>query len=309
MDDRLDHLKGSVTARYEKLEESKQLGFTVHTTKRFFEIEGMDLGGLLALELFTTIIPLILLGYSWASDFNENLNFGDFLIKWMELKGQSATTVQGLFGTSADLKSTWTFLGIAGFLVWGIPMSAQVAKTFARAFRRERWPFWTEVWRGSLWFAVLITSYILTLVIRAHLGFLGGAHIWNVLAWAPSFVLWSLSPMILVRSGSNGWRHMAWCGLAGVILDLIGVRITLKWVFPKLLERMGELRAHRRRDGDHDHLHRHRRAVGHHRLPRCRALGAQRPRRNGDRVAGRSAAEGPCPPALLTFCGSGAPPA
>jgi uncharacterized BrkB/YihY/UPF0761 family membrane protein len=235
MDDRLEHLKGSVTARYERLEESKKLGFTVHTTKRFFEIEGLDLGGLLALELFTTIIPLILLGYSWASDFNENLNFGDFLIKWMELKGQSATTVQGLFGTSADLQSTWTFLGIAGFLVWGIPMSSQVAKTYARAFRRERWPFWTEVWRGSLWFGVLVVSYILTLVIRTHLGFLGGSHIWNVLAWTPSFALWSLSPMILVRDGSNGWRHMAWCGLAGVVLDLLGVRITLKLVFPQLL--------------------------------------------------------------------------
>ena len=85
MEDRLEHLKDSVTHRYERLEESKKLRFIVVGTKRFFEIEGLDLAGLLALELFTTIIPLVLLGYSYASDFNANLSFGDFLIKWMAL--------------------------------------------------------------------------------------------------------------------------------------------------------------------------------------------------------------------------------
>lgn len=236
MDDKLEAIKEHLAARYEHLEESKRLGFTVGTTKRFFEIEGLDLGGLLALELFTTIIPLILLGYSWASDFNANLSFADFMIKWMDLRGESAEQVQGLFGDSGDLRSTWTFLGIAGFLFWGIPMSAQVAKTYARAFRRERWPFWTEVWRGSVWFAMLLASYILGLVVQRNLGIFGGARFWNVFAWIPSFVLWSVSPLILVRNGTNGWRHMAWCGLAGVVLDLFGVRFTLKVVFPGLLD-------------------------------------------------------------------------
>ena len=58
----------------------------------------------------------------------------------------------------------------------------------------------------------------------------------NILAWIPPFILWSASPFILVRNGSAGWRHLAWCGLAGLILDVLGVRITLRWVFPKLLE-------------------------------------------------------------------------
>jgi len=236
MDEKLESLKEHLTARYEHLEESKRLGFTVGTTKRFFEIEGLDLGGLLALELFTTIIPLILLGYSWASDFNANLSFGDFMIKWMDLRGESAEQVQGLFGDSADLRSTWTFLGLAGFLFWGIPMSSQVAKTYARAFRRERWPFWTEVWRGSVWFVMLLTSYVLTLALQRNLGITGGMRFWNVLAWIPAFLLWSTSPLVLVRNGTNGWRHMAWCGLAGIALDLFGVRFTLKVVFPKLLD-------------------------------------------------------------------------
>ncbi len=237
MEDRLEHLKDSVTHRYERLEESKKLRFIVVGTKRFFEIEGLDLAGLLALELFTTIIPLVLLGYSYASDFNANLSFGDFLIKWMGLSGASAADVQNLFGTSADLRSTWTFFGVMGFLFWGIPMSSQVAKVFARAFRRERWGFWTEVWRGTLWFVVLLVAQLAIVAItRGRFRTDAPTLIFSLLALIPSFVLWSVSPLILVRNGANGWRHMAWCGLVGVVLDTFGVRIVMKWGFPKLLE-------------------------------------------------------------------------
>lgn len=237
MDDRLEHLKDQVTARADRLEESKKLGPIVHGTKRFFEIEGLDLAGLLALELFTTIIPLVLLGYSWASGFNENLSFGDFLIKWMDLKGSSASEVQDLFGTSADLKSTWTFVGLTGFLVWGIPMSSQVAKVYARAFKRERWPFWTEVWRGALWFAILLSAEGVAVVIRrTTMDFDHTKVLFILLATIPSFILWSVSPLILIRNGTHGWRHMAWCGLVGVVLDTFGARIVMKWLFPNLLD-------------------------------------------------------------------------
>ena len=49
------------------MEASRSLGVPLSTTRRFFEIEGLDLGGLLALELFTTVIPLILIGSAYAS--------------------------------------------------------------------------------------------------------------------------------------------------------------------------------------------------------------------------------------------------
>jgi hypothetical protein len=179
----------------------------------------------------------VLLGYSWASGFNENLSFGDFLIKWMDLKGSSATEVQDLFGTSADLRSTWSFIGLTGFLVWGIPMSSQVAKVYARAFRRERWPFWTEVWRGSLWFVILLTAEgVAVMIRRSTMGFDNTRILFLLLAAIPSFILWSVSPLILIRNGTNGWRHMAWCGLVGVLLDSVGARIVMRWIFPRLLD-------------------------------------------------------------------------
>ena len=116
-------------------------------------------------------------------------------------------------------------------------MSSQVAKVFARAFRRERWGFWTEVWRGTLWFVVLLVAQLAIVAItRGRFRTDAPTLIFSLLALIPSFVLWSVSPLILVRNGANGWRHMAWCGLVGVVLDTFGVRIVMKWGFPKLLE-------------------------------------------------------------------------
>jgi len=235
MDDALGSIKGSLTARYEQLEASRRLGLPLSTTRRFFEIEGLDLGGLLALELFTTVIPLILIGFGWFSHFSSTLSFGDLLIRQLELTGTTAEQVRGLFGTGASIKSTWTVIGLASFLFWGIPMSSQVAKTFARAWRRERFAFLEEVWRGALWFVLFLFAQLATVglgTIRID----GVPHIFfNVIGLLPSFILWSATPALLVRDGSNGWRHLAWCGLAGLLLDAVLVRLITRILLPMLL--------------------------------------------------------------------------
>ena len=231
----IEAIKETVVSHVEQLEASRRLGVPVATTRRFFEIEGLDLGGLLALELFTTVIPLILIGFGWFSGFSSSLSFGEILIRQLELHGDGATQVRGLFGTTASLKSTWTVVGLTSFLVWGIPMSSQVAKTFARAWRRERFKFVEEVWRGSLWFFLFLGTQ------GASLG-LGSRHVswvppfvFPVLALIPVFILWSATPAILVRNGANGWRHLMWCGLAGVVLDAVLIRVITRVLLPMLL--------------------------------------------------------------------------
>jgi len=235
MEEHLESIKEHLTDAYERLEETKRLGVLVAATRRFFAIEGLDLAGLLALELFTTIIPLVLLGYGWAVKFSPRLSMGDFLIDWMDLDGPSATIVNDLFGTGASIRSVWTVAGLAGFLVWGIPMSAQVAKVWARAFQRERFAFWSEVWRGAAWFVVLMVSQSIGLgFVREPTSVVG--FLVNLLSFVPGFLLWAISPTILIRNGRLGWRQFAWCGLVGVVLDNLFARITLRWVFPQLLK-------------------------------------------------------------------------
>ena len=231
----LDALKETLTLRMEQLEDSRRLGLPVSASRRFFEIEGLDLGGLLALELFTTVIPLILIGFGWFSDFSSQLSFGDLLIRQLELEGDGASQVRGLFGTGASLKSTWTVVGLASFLVWGIPMASQVAKTFARAWRRERFGFFEEVWRGAGWFVLFLLTQVATVAVTTvridHV-----PHIlFNLLGLLPSFILWFATPAILVRHGATGWKHLAWCGVAGVVIDAVLIRLVTRILLPALL--------------------------------------------------------------------------
>ena len=213
-------LTKSFAHRLEQLEDSRSLGVPVATTRRFFEIEGLDLAGLLALELFTTVIPLILIGFGWASGFNAQLSFGDMLIKQLELKGAAAEQMHDLFGTGASLKSIWTVFGLGSFLFWGIPMSSQVAKTFGRAFRRRRFSFGREVWRGTVWFVLFLVTQALTLQVSIGNPDTVAEVAMNLLGLLPSFLLWSVTPVILVRDefhsfNRDSWKYLMWCGLAG----------------------------------------------------------------------------------------------
>jgi uncharacterized BrkB/YihY/UPF0761 family membrane protein len=236
MEEHLESLKETLTTSYEQLEARRKLGVPLAATRRFFEIEGLDLGGLLALELFTTVIPLILIGFGWASDFSSRLSFGDLLIRQLQLTGSAAKQVRDAFGSGASLRSTWTVLGLASFLVWGIPMSSQVAKTFARAWRRERYPFFHEVWRGAVWFALFLGSQAATVAVSPGRVHGVGDVLLNLVGLIPQFLLWFATPAILVRNGANAWRQLAWCGLTGVLLDTVLIRLATRLLLPALLQ-------------------------------------------------------------------------
>jgi len=235
MDEHLEAIKESLAHRYQQLEETRRLGLPLAATRRFFEIEGLDLAALLALELFTTVIPIILLGFGWASGFSTRLSFGDVLIHSLGLEGAKAEQVRSAFGTGASLRSTWTVFGLASFLVWGIPMAVQVAKTFAQAWRRERFPLIQEIWRGAVWFALFLGTQAATVALsRTHPHTIVD-RLQNLAGLVPSFFLWAATPWVLVRNGSNGWRHLAWCGLAGVVLDALLIRWMTRLLLPALL--------------------------------------------------------------------------
>ena len=114
-------------------------------------------------------------------------------------------------------------------------MSAQVAKVWARAFQRERFPFWGEVWRGAVWFVTLMVTQTIGLMFVRRPTTVVGFFV-NLLSFVPGFLLWAVSPVILIRNGRSGWRQFAWCGLVGVVLDNLFARVTLRWVFPHLLD-------------------------------------------------------------------------
>ncbi len=231
----ISELQDQLTQHTARLEARRGVGMPIAVSRRFFEIGGLDLGGLLALELFTTVVPIMLIGWSYATDFSSKLSFGDSLIRQLDLSGERAELVRSAFTSGDELRSTWTVFGLASFLLWGIPMSAVVARLFATAWQRPRFAFWSGVWRGSFWFALFLGSQVATVSINA-----GPVHgpldaIRKVLAFAPSFVFWAVTPAILVRDGGAGRRYLLWCGLAGTIIDTLLLRIATRIALPLLL--------------------------------------------------------------------------
>jgi uncharacterized BrkB/YihY/UPF0761 family membrane protein len=232
-------LTARVSARYERLAEGKRLGPVVAVVRRFFEIDGLDAAGLLAVELFTVVIPLILLGFSYASRFSNDLSFGDLLAKRLNLSPEASEILRSSFSDGAELRSTWTVLGLGGFLIWGLGTAPLVCKIFAGAWRRERFSTPAELGRGFVWFLMYITTASLSesAAIRA-VSSLGGhnATVGFVAGLVPIFVLWSLTPLVLLRDGSAGWRFLVRAGVAGVLIDGVLLRLVGRIVFPALLE-------------------------------------------------------------------------
>jgi len=221
--------------RYERLEQSRSGGLLVATGRRFFEIDGLTQGGLLAIELFTTVIPLMIIGFSYLSGFAENESVGNLFINSLGLGDSSAETVRSAFGTSAGLRSTWSIFGIASFLVWGIPMSITVASMFAVAWRREQFSLGTRLWRGAVWFVV----YLAMLALQAPV--VGQHHpaLQRVEFAAPDLLViwafWTLSPVLLVRDGWHGRRSLLVAGLAGVAIEGVILPGAARIAFPLLL--------------------------------------------------------------------------
>ena len=113
--------------RYRRLAEARQVRPFAAVVARFNEIDGGTLGALVSIQLFTTVLPLIIIGFSYMSGFAENVSPGTVFIRNLGLGYPLNDRVRATFGASSGLRSSWTFIGVAGFLVWGIPMSITIA--------------------------------------------------------------------------------------------------------------------------------------------------------------------------------------
>lgn len=223
--------------RRARLLTSRRLSTTAAVVARFKEIDGANQGVLVSVQLFTVVIPLMILGFSYRKGFAEDANPGTVWIRELGLSGATSDTVRGAFGESAALRSIWTFVGLAAFLVWGIPMAMMVASIFAKAWRREQFGAGQRLLRGAVWFLL----YLAMLVLRERTAYgaeYEGATQLLMLAVSliPVFVFWSLTPLVLVRDGGHGFKYLALAGITGVVIDGIIIPIIGRIIFPGVID-------------------------------------------------------------------------
>ena len=223
--------------RYHRLIAARRLRPVVAIVQRFRDIDGSTLGILVSVLLFTTVIPLMILGFCYFDGFAENVSPGTIWIRELGLVHPTSDRVRIAFGDSSGLRTNWTFIGVAGFLVWGIPMATTVAGIFAKAWRRAPLNLFARVSRGGVWFFL----YLGMIVSRERIAF-GGDHagltrvVLFAVALIPVWIFWSLTPALLVRDGGRGLGHLALAGLAGVVIDGLAIPLSGRVAFPSLLD-------------------------------------------------------------------------
>lgn len=234
---RRDDVHQHLAERRRRLTESRALSPLKAVLQRFTEIDGANQGVLVSVQLFTVIIPLMILGFSYFRGFAQNVSPGTVWIRELGLTGATSDTVRGAFGDTAALRSVWTVVGVAAFLVWGIPMAVLVASMFARAWQREQFGFGQRLLRGTLWFALYLGMLILRERIAFGADYAGGTQLLMfAVALVPVWIFWSLTPLILVRDGGHGLKFLALAGLAGVVIDGIIIPAIGRLIFPGVID-------------------------------------------------------------------------
>ncbi len=74
-------LRARAAARYRRLAAAREKTLLGAIVARYKEIDGGTLGGLISITLFTTVIPLIIIGFSYFSGFAQNASPGTIIIR------------------------------------------------------------------------------------------------------------------------------------------------------------------------------------------------------------------------------------
>lgn len=208
--ERLESVQRTLLLQTQRLERRRIVGFSVAVFRRYLAINGGNYAGLMAIELFTTVLPLMILGFGYFTGFARNVSVGSIFVNQLGLSGHLDQTVRAAFGPSDGLRSQWTVFGMAGFLVWGIPMAVTLAGIFARAWRRDPFSFGQRLGRGAAWFVL----YLLTLSIHDLIAF-SGTHggpvrvLLFIVSLLPLWAFWTFTPALLVRNGCRSVRTLA----------------------------------------------------------------------------------------------------
>ena len=88
----LDRLRRTTQQRATKLERGRRTGLLMAVGKRFGEIDGSTYGGLMSIELFTTVLPLIILGFGYLSGFAGQANVGNLFVANSDSRGTASRT-------------------------------------------------------------------------------------------------------------------------------------------------------------------------------------------------------------------------
>ncbi len=194
----------------EALEERPRIGFMLRSVRRFDEMGGKHLALVIAINLYISIIPLLILGYAILVAFNPDRSFGAVLVDSFHLTGTTAETVKQTFSSARSGRNTALSISVVSLLITGFDVSATVQLAYARAFRVRPLKGFGKYLRGAAWLFVLLVVTSGVLAIR---NFVFDRPWWVLVLIVPVYLLlwftfFIITPRLLLDL-PFAWRDLA----------------------------------------------------------------------------------------------------
>jgi membrane protein len=180
--------------------------------ERFFSVQGLDRAMALAAQAFTTLLPLLVV-YGALVPAPDGNNFADRVVKQLDLKGASATSVHQAFASKSDTVGSVTAIGIVLLVISGLSFTRALQRLFEGTYRMDKLGLRGTV-PGLQWLAFLA---VLLTVRPLLFGFLHGVAA-LVMELALSAMLWLATPFLLLARRID-WRRL----VPGALLTMAGM--------------------------------------------------------------------------------------
>jgi membrane protein len=189
--------------------------FGLRLVRRFVDIEGAQLATVLAAQAFTSLIPFLVVAAALGpgdSDLSERI------VERFSLEGSAARSVRSLFNDAGEVESAVTWVGIVILVLSSLSFTRAMQRMFQRAYGMEaRGP--KDMLRGLLWLAAFAAWITASSALRDEFKDFGGIVLAVTVTGVLAFVLWLLSPMILL--GRRDWQRLAPGAVVSAVLNAL----------------------------------------------------------------------------------------
>lgn len=198
--------------------------------RRFIHVEGTLQATVIAAQAFTSLIPFLVVAAAISPGHGD---LGEKFVDQFNLKGASAESVEALFNSAGEVKSTVTWVGILILLLSSLSFTRAVQRTFARAYDVQLSPA-RAAGRGLWWLAFFAVWIATAGSLKETLTDATGPVLAVATGSLVGFGFWLITPILLL--GVLDWRRLLpgaiVCGVASGVLGVasqIWIPILLRW--------------------------------------------------------------------------------
>lgn len=214
-----------ITSRPEHLNRRERLiamrGISIPTSiiRRFFQIDGIRKGMLMAFNLFISIIPLVIISFALVSRVRSRISLSQVFIEQFNLHGETAVVVRGAFPPTRNIMKVASVIAVGSFALSGFDVASVFQRTFADAWNVKHYRGWRGPVRGAAWFVLVFTTFALgQLAQRAPARHGAWAFALSIpIVLLMNYGFWLITPRLLLDKALN-WHDLR----PGAVLGMIG---------------------------------------------------------------------------------------